>query len=56
MAWLLIIPLLLVLTALPVAFAAVAVRPSQLTIRGATVTLLALLLAVVPIIVLAAIA
>ncbi|MCA1707748.1 MAG: hypothetical protein LC808_32550 [Actinobacteria bacterium] len=44
MAWVLIIPyvlLLLLLAALPVAFAAVAVRLSQATVRVAAVTLLA---------------
>ena len=41
MAGLLIIPLLLILAALPVAFAAVAVRPSQGTVRAAGVALAA---------------
>jgi hypothetical protein len=39
--WILIIPLFLILAALPVTFAMVAVRPSQTTLRAAGVTLLA---------------
>jgi hypothetical protein len=40
--WILIIPLFLIVAALPVTFAMVAVRPSQRTLRAAAVTLLAL--------------
>lgn len=56
MAWLLIIPLLLTLAALPFALGAVAVRPSQATIRAAAATLATFAVVVILVIVVAAIA
>lgn len=56
MGWLLIALLLLALTALPATLGAVAVRPSQATVRAATVALLALPAVVALIMILGAIA
>lgn len=55
-AWLVLIPLLLSLTALPLTLGAVAVRPSQTTIRVATATLATFAVAVILVIVVGAIA
>lgn len=56
MAWLLIIPLSIVLAAMPVTFVAVAVRPSQATIRAAGVMMVALLVVAILLVLVAAIA
>jgi hypothetical protein len=55
-AWLLIIPLSIVLAAMPVTFVAVAVRPSQATIRAAGVMMVALLVVAILLVLVAAIA
>lgn len=56
MAWLVIIPLLLSLAAMPFTLAAVAVRPSQTTIRAASAALGTFAVAVILTIIIGALA